>query len=404
MAYGLDTQLVHGIRVTDDPAGPVNPPVYTASTFAFPTADSAPAWDYARSGNPTRQGLEELVAALETADLDETDLAAVPARAFAFASGLAAIHAVLSIFKPGDVVVADKTVYGGTYSQFQDHFTRWGLVVRLVDFDDLDALRRAVNGEDEFAGPAAAATYCESLTNPLLALHDVAAVAEIAHAAGALAIVDNTFLTPYLLRPLSFGADVVLHSATKYLGGHSNVIAGVATVRGRELTDRVYFAQNRLGGILSPRDCDVLRMGLQTLGLRLERESASAERVARTLAADPRVKSVNYPSLAAEGSSNARAAERLGVSAFGGTLSFEVADGVDPLKVLDGLRLFTRAVSLGAVESLAEYPARMTHFEIPRERRLEFGITDELLRVSIGIENVEDLLADLDQALAAAAR
>ena len=400
--YGLDTQLVHGVRVTNDPANPVNPPVYTASTFAFPTADSAPAWDYARSGNPTRQGLEEQIAALETAGLTDAQRDAAPVRSFAFASGLAAIHAVLSIFRPGDVIVADKTVYGGTYSQLQDHFTRWGLVIRLVDFDDLDAVRRAVNGEGEFEGPSAVATYGESLTNPLLALHDLAAVAEIAHEAGALSIVDNTFLTPYLLRPFEFGADVVLHSATKYLGGHSNVIAGVATVRGGDLADRVYFAQNRLGGILSPRDCEVLRMGLQTLGLRLERESDNAARVAQALAADARVKSVNYPALAADGSSNARAARRMGVTAFGGTLSFEVADGIDPLKVLDGLRLFTRAVSLGAVESLAEYPARMTHFEIPRERRLEFGITDELLRLSIGIENVDDLLADLDQALAGA--
>ena len=402
--YGLDTQLVHGVRVTDDPAGPVNPPVYTASTFAFPTADASPAWDYARSGNPTRQGLEELIAALETSGLTDAQRDAAPTRSFAFASGLAAIHAVLSVFDPGDVIVADKTVYGGTYSQLQDHFTRWGLVIRLVDFDDLDTLEDAVAGRGDFAGPVARAVYFEALTNPLLALHDVAAVSRIAHAAGALAIVDNTFLTPYLLRPFEFGADVVIHSATKYLGGHSNVIAGVASVRGGQLADRVYFAQNRLGGVLSPRDCEVLRMGMQTLGLRVDRESESARRVAEALAADPRVASVRYPSLDPADSSNARAAARMGVTAFAGTLSFEVAKGIDPLRVLDGLRLFTRAVSLGAVESLAEYPARMTHFEIPRERRLEFGITDELLRLSIGIENVDDLLADLDQALDGAAR
>ncbi|NEG89076.1 trans-sulfuration enzyme family protein [Bifidobacterium aerophilum] len=406
--YGFDTQLVHGTRVYDDPANPVNPPVYTASTFAFPTADSSPQWDYARSGNPTRQFVETQIARLETAGLDEDAVADV--RSFAFASGLAAIHAILSTFAPGDVIVADKTVYGGTYSQLQDHFTRWGIVVRLVDFDDVDGVERAVAGTGEFAGAdgadgaVAKAVYFEALTNPLLALHDVAAVSEIAHRHGAISIVDNTFLTPYLLRPLEFGADVVLHSATKYLGGHSNVIAGLATVRGKDLADRVYFAQNRLGGILSPRDCEVLRTGIQTLALRLDRQSASAEIVARTLADDDRVKTVNYPSLAEAGSPTAEAARTLGVTAFGGVLSFEVADGIDPLAVLDGLHLFTRAVSLGAVESLAEYPARMTHFEIPKPQRLEFGITDELLRLSVGIENVDDLLADLRQALDAAAK
>lgn len=406
--YGFDTQLVHGTRVYDDPANPVNPPVYTASTFAFPTADSAPQWDYARSGNPTRQFVETQIARLETAGLDEDAVADV--RSFAFASGLAAIHAILSTFAPGDVIVADKTVYGGTYSQLQDHFTRWGIVVRLVDFDDVDGVERAVAGTGEFAGKdgaagaVAKAVYFEALTNPLLALHDVAAVSEIAHRHGAISIVDNTFLTPYLLRPLEFGADVVLHSATKYLGGHSNVIAGLATVRGKDLAGRVYFAQNRLGGILSPRDCEVLRTGIQTLALRLDRQSASAEIVARALADDDRVKTVNYPALAEAGSPTAEAARTLGVTAFGGVLSFEVADGIDPLAVLDGLRLFTRAVSLGAVESLAEYPARMTHFEIPKPQRLEFGITDELLRLSVGIENVDDLLADLRQALDAAAK
>lgn len=433
--YGFDTQLVHGTRVYNDPANPVNPPVYTASTFAFPTADSSPQWDYARSGNPTRLFVETQIAQLESAGLDEA--AAADVRSFAFASGLAAIHAVLSTFAPGDVIVADKTVYGGTYSQLQDHFTRWGIVVRLVDFDDIAGVERAVAGTGEFAGDSAGAAgasgvaatgandvadanasgaasdgttanvtakavYFEALTNPLLALHDVAAVSEIAHRYGAISIVDNTFLTPYLLRPFEFGADVVLHSATKYLGGHSNVIAGLVTVRDKELGNRVYFAQNRLGGILSPRDCEVLRTGIQTLALRLDRQSASAQTVAEALAADPRVKTVHYPGLAAAGTPTAEAVRKLGVTAFGGVLSFEVADGVDPLAVLDGLKLFTRAVSLGAVESLAEYPARMTHFEIPKPQRLEFGITDELLRISVGIENVDDLLADLRQALDAA--
>lgn len=436
--YGFDTQLVHGTKVYDDPANPVNPPVYTASTFAFPTADSSPQWDYARSGNPTRQFVETQIAQLETAGLDEADAAEV--RSFAFASGLAAIHAILSTFAPGDVIVADKTVYGGTYSQLQDHFTRWGVTVRLVDFDDIAGVERAVAGTDEFAGDTsdvratahadahvgntshanahvgntgaddaatvhitAKAVYFEALTNPLLALHDVAAVSEIAHRYGAISIVDNTFLTPYLLRPLEFGADVVLHSATKYLGGHSNVIAGLATVRGKDLADRVYFAQNRLGGILSPRDSEVLRTGIQTLALRLDRQSASAQIVAEALAADSRVKTVHYPGLAEAGTPTAEAARTLGITAFGGVLSFEVTHEVNPLAVLDGLKLFTRAVSLGAVESLAEYPARMTHFEIPKPQRLEFGITDELLRISVGIENVNDLLADLHQALNAAA-
>lgn len=391
----FNTQLVHGLPVNDNTTGAVNPPIYNSSTYAFESVESMPRWDYARSGNPTRDFLERQIAQLEHGT-----------RGFAFASGLAAIHAVLSIFKPGDRIVVGSNVYGGTYSQFNEHFTRWGLVSQPVDTNDYEALEAAISGvgvagdEDEASEPAKA-VYFETLTNPLLQVNDVAAIARIAHKYGAIVIVDNTFVTPYLQQPLDLGADIVLHSATKYLAGHSDVIAGLAVVRDDKLGERVYYAQNRLGGILPPAESDAVRRGIQTLGLRIERQQSNAVAIANWLLDNPLVAAVHYPGV--EGGRQPGDTDK-GLKGFGGVLSFEVVKGIDPANILDNLHLFRLAVSLGAVESLAELPCRMTHFELPREERLKVGITDELIRLSIGIEDVNDLIEDLDQAFAVAAK
>lgn len=329
----FNTQLVHGEPVNDNDTRAVNPPIYKSSTFAFESVDAMPRWDYARSGNPTREYLERQIAQLEHST-----------RGFAFASGLAAIHAVLSIFQPGDRIVAGDNVYGGSYSQLNEHFNRWGLEVTSADTRVLEDVERAVAGDPKRGIQPAKAVYFETVTNPLLKVNDVHAIAEIAHRYGTIVIVDNTFVTPYLQNPLDLGADIVLHSATKYLAGHSDVIAGLVVVKDEQIGQRVYFAQNRLGGVLAPVECDSVRKGIQTLALRLERQQENA------------------------------------------------AD------VLNNLRLFRLAVSLGAVESLAELPCRMTHFELPREERLKVGITDELIRLAIGIEDVADLKEDLGQA------
>ena len=253
----------------------------------------------------------------------------------------------------------------------------------------------AVKGDRANGIAPAQAVYFETLTNPLLKVNDVRAISATARRYGALSIVDNTFVTPYLQQPFSLGADVVIHSATKYLAGHSDVNAGLVVVSGEDLANRVYFAQNRLGGVLAPTECDSVRRGIQTLALRMDRQQENANAIARYLLAHPLVKSVHYPGL--PGAGDQRLAAK-GLKGAGGVLSFEVVPGVDPADVLNNLHIFRLAVSLGAVESLAELPCRMTHFELPREERLKVGITDELVRLSLGIEDAADLIEDLGQA------
>ena len=378
----FNTQLVHGLPISDNNTGAVNPPIYNSSTYAFESVESMPRWDYARSGNPTREFLERQIAQLEHGT-----------RGFAFGSGLAAIHAVLSIFKPGDRIVVGKNIYGGTYSLFNEFFTRWGVRVEAVDTADYEALDTAVagrNGEDK-----AKAMYFEVLTNPLLQVNNVSRISEVAHRYGALSIVDNTFVTPYLQQPLDLGADIVIHSATKYLAGHSEVNAGLVVVADDVLGERIYYSQNRLGGVLAPAECDAVRRGIQTLALRLDRQQENAIAIADYLLAHPLVKTVNYPGIHGDRDEILR---DNGLKGFGGVLSFEVVPGVNPSIILNNLHIFRLAVSLGAVESLAELPCRMTHFELPREERLKVGISDELIRLAVGVEDKQDLIEDLGQA------
>ena len=367
----------------------VNPPIYNSSTFAFETVSEYPRWDYARSGNPTREAVEKQVALLEHGSAG-----------FAFSSGLAAIHAAFSIFEPGDHIITGDNIYGGTYSIIHEYFEHWGLSFSEADTTREEALEQAFDAAFS-QGKRVRAVYFEVLTNTLLKMSDVTVVARVAHAHGALVIIDNTFVTPLGQQPLDLGADIVLHSATKYLSGHSDVTAGVVATKSSELAEKLYFALNRVGGALSPQDSNLLRRGIQTLALRMERHQANAVDVARWLEGNEYVTHVNYPGLESN-AYYALASSQL--CTFGGVLSFEFDDRVDAEKMLDSLQLFTVAVSLGAVESLAELPCRMTHFELPREERLKHGITDGLVRLSIGIEDVRDLIADLDQAIHAALR
>lgn len=389
----FNTQLVHGLPVGDNTTGAVNPPIYNSSTYAYESVDRMPRWDYARSGNPTRDFLERQIAQLEHGT-----------RGFAFASGLAAIHAVLSIFKPGERIVVGKNIYGGTYSLFNEYFAERGIIIEAVDTADYDALDAAVSGRARVtfdgrelaATDAAKAVYFEVLTNPLLQVNNVARISQIAHRHGAISIVDNTFVTPYLQKPLDLGADVVIHSATKYLAGHSEVNAGLVVVSDDTVGRGIYFAQNRLGGVLAPAECNDVRRGIQTLALRMDRQQDNAQAIAEYLLVHPLIKSVYYPGVRGDA---AQVKEDNGLKGFGGVLAFEVVPGVDPGIVLDNLHVFRLAVSLGAVESLAELPCRMTHFELPKSERLKVGITDELVRLAVGIEDVNDLIEDLGQAL-----
>lgn len=386
MTY-FETQLVHGVPVGDNSTRAVNPPIYNSSTYAFDNVREYPRWDYARSGNPTREAVEKQITLLEHG-----------VAGFAFSSGLAAIHAVFSIFEPGDHIITGDNIYGGTYSLVHEFFERWGLTFSQADTTSAAAIEEAfVQAKKE--GHPAKAIYFEVLTNPLLKMSDVSVVAEIAKKHNALVIIDNTFVTPYGQQPLDRGADIVIHSATKYLSGHSDVMAGVAVTNRDELAKKLYFALNRVGGALAPHDCALLRRGIQTLALRMERHQSNALAVAQWLEDNEYVTHVNYPGLKSN-QYHELAVAQLGT--FGGVVSFELDERVDAAIMLESLKLFTLAVSLGAVESLAELPCHMTHFELSHEERLKVGITDGLVRLSVGIEDVRDLIADLDQAIRAA--
>ena len=375
------TRLVHGRSQNDNNTGAVNVPIYTSSTYAYETASSKVKYDYSRSGNPTRNYLEEQVADLENGT-----------RGFAFSSGVAAIHAVLAIFKPGDHIIISRQIYGGTFRLIHEYFERWGIETTPVDMRNPSEIEAAVRDNTK-------AVYFETFSNPLLEVTSVRDVSKVASKHGLLTIVDNTFLTPYLQQPLDLGADIVIHSATKYLSGHSDVIAGVVAVRNEELAERIYFNQNALGGVLSPEDSNLVRRGIQTLGVRMDRHLENAEAVVHFLVESPFVKKVFYPGLEDDPGHEVAGRECRG---FGGIVSFEVDDSVDPEKFVNGLKLIQLAVSLGAVESLIELPSKMTHAELSEEEQKKAGITPGLVRLSVGIEDAEDIVADLRQALEAA--
>lgn len=374
----FDTKLVHGKSQNDNDTGAVNVPIYASSTYIFPTVESKVKWDYARSGNPTRNYLEDQVAALEEG-----------ARGLAFSSGLAAIHATLAIFSPGDHIVIGNTVYGGTFRLINQFFKRWNLEFTAVDTQDTKAVEAAIQ-------PNTKAIYFETFTNPLLKVTSVKAIAKIAKAHDLLTIVDNTFLTPYLQRPLTLGADIVVHSATKYLGGHSDVVAGIVVTKSQELADRIYFNQNGIGSVLSPENSAQIRRGIQTLAVRLDRHLSNTAKIVEFLQSRDEITKIYYPGIPGSKDHTIAKDETNG---YGGIVSFELREGLDAKKFVERLKLIQLAVSLGAVESLIELPYKMTHAELSDKEQLAVGITHQLVRLSVGIEDPKDLISDLKQGL-----
>ncbi|ADI25994.1 bifunctional cystathionine gamma-lyase/homocysteine desulfhydrase [Geobacillus sp. C56-T3] len=372
------TMLIHGGIPGDPHTGAVSVPIYQVSTYKQEEVGKHKGFEYSRTGNPTRAALEKLIADLEGGEAG-----------FAFASGMAAITAVMMLFQSGDHLVLTDDVYGGTYRVMTNVLNRFGLEATFVDTSDVANIEAHIR-------PNTKAIYIETPTNPLLKITDLQAAAAIARAHGLLLIVDNTFSTPYFQTPLELGADIVIHSATKYLGGHSDVVAGLAVVRTPELAERLHYVQNSTGGVLGPQDSWLLMRGMKTLAVRMEEHEENARQIAVFLAEHKAVKRVHYPGLPDHPNHELAKKQMRG---FGGMISFDVGSLERAEKVLSRVRYFTLAESLGAVESLISLPGKMTHASIPKERREQLGITDGLIRLSVGLEDVNDLLDDLAQAL-----
>jgi len=354
-------------------------PIYQTSTFAFRGVNRPGPFDYSRSGNPTRKALETCVAALEDGGFG-----------FAFATGMAAETTVLMMFQAGQRVLVHSDLYGGTYRLFQAVFRDKGIAAEYVDLRDLAALERELK-------VGAVAVWIETPTNPLMNLVDLEAVAALAHCHGALAICDNTFVSPYFQRPLRLGVDIVLHSTTKYINGHSDVVGGAVVVNDAALAETIGFLQNAMGTCAGPQDCFLVLRGVKTLAVRMEEHNRNALAVARWLERRPKVSGVLHPGLE---SHPQHALGKRQMSGYGGTFSFRVRGGQEAaFRLLEGVRTFTLAESLGGVESLIEHPVTMTHASVERGTLARMGITPDLIRVSVGIEDVEDLLADLERAL-----
>lgn len=380
MGHRFATRVVHA-GWTPDHTGAVNPPIYNTSTFKQDGVGRNRGYEYARSGNPTRGALEQAIADLEGG-----------VRGFAFASGLAALSTILMLFDGGDHLVVGDDVYGGTFRLQDKVFRRFNLQATYVDTSNLENIRQAIR-------PETRAILLETPTNPLLKITDIKGAAAIAKDKGVLLVVDNTFMSPYWQRPLELGADIVWHSATKYLGGHSDVVAGVAAVRDVAVAERLGFLQNAAGAVLGPNDSYLVVRGIRTLAVRMRAHEDNAHQIAAWLAAHPAVAKVYYPGLPDHPGNGIQEAQAGG--GHGGMLSFDMkGGGPAAARLLERLQVFTLAESLGGVESLVEVPALMTHGSIPAATRAALGITDGLVRISVGIEDAGDLIADLEQAIA----
>jgi len=372
------TKLIHG-GISEDPAtGAVSFPIYQVSTYKQEGVGGHKGFEYSRTGNPTRHALEELIKEIEGGT-----------SGFAFGSGMAAITAVMMMFNSGDHVILTDDVFGGTFRVMTKVLNRVGIDSTFVDTSNLDTIKSEIK-------PNTKAIYLETPTNPLLKVTDIKAAAEIAKQHNLLTIVDNTFSTPYWQNPLDLGADIVLHSATKYIGGHSDVVAGLVVVNSDQLAQDLHFVQNSTGGILGPQDSWLLIRGIKTLGIRMEETEANTKAIVEFLQGSSAVKKVYYPGL--ETHPNHAIAKKQ-ARGFGGMVSFDVGSAENADRLLSKIKYFTLAESLGAVESLISVPARMTHASIPADRRAELGIVDGLVRISVGLEDVEDLIDDLTQAL-----
>ncbi len=361
----------------DTRTGAVTVPIYQTATFRHPGLGRSTGYDYSRSGNPTRQALEEGIARLDGG-----------ARGFAYASGMAAIANLLLLFKRGDHLIVTEDLYGGTYRLFEKIFSRYDLSFSYVDTSDLEAVRNAVR-------PETRALFVESLTNPLLKVVDIASLSVLCRERGLLCIVDNTFLTPYLLRPLDLGADITVYSATKYLSGHNDTVAGLVVVKDPQLAETVYFHQNSVGAVLGPQDSWLTIRGMKTLAVRLDRQQENARRIAEWLHSHARVHKVFYPGLPEHPGHSLLKEQARG---FGAMIAFEVDDHCLVERLLMKTKVISFAESLGGVESLITFPEGQTHADIEPEIRARLGINNVLLRLSVGIEDADDLIADLAQA------
>ena len=374
----IESLLIHGGIDGDEKTGAVNIPIYQTSTYKQPKFGVNKGYEYSRTGNPTREALEKLVS-----DLEEGYAG------FGFASGMAATTAVLSIFKSGDKIVISNNVYGGTFRVLDKVFNHFGIKYEIVNTSNLDELKNSI---DE----TVKAIFIESPTNPLMDITDIEAISNIAKEKGIYTIVDNTFMTPYLQKPIKLGADIVIHSATKYLGGHSDTVSGVVVVNSKDLAERLHFIQNSTGGILSPFDSFILIKGIKTLAVRMDRHNENAKIIAEFLRSREEIEKIYYPGFKDHPGYEIQKKQANG---YGGMISFVIKKGYDYKKFFENLKIVTFAESLGGVESLVCHPASMTHSAIPYEIREKVGIIDNLIRLSVGIENIEDLIKDIENAL-----
>nr|BAS32612.1 cystathionine beta-lyase [Mimosa pudica] len=374
---GLST-VVMNFENEFDPYEAVSTPIYQTATFKQPSATVNGPYDYTRSGNPTRDALERLLAKLDKAD-----------RAFCFGSGMAALSAVSQLFENGDEIIAGDDIYGGSDRLLSSVIPRTGVVVKRVNTSDLEEVASAF-------GPATKLVWLESPTNPRLQISDIGKIAEMAHARGVLVLVDNSIMSPVLCQPLELGADIVMHSATKFIGGHSYIMAGVIAVKGERLAKEMYFLQNAVGSGLAPFDCWLCLQGIKTMELRVEKQQKSAQKIAEFLAFHPRVKKVNYAGLPGHPGRDLHYSQAKGA---GSVLSFLTGSLALSKHVVESTKYFSITVSFGSVKSLISMPCFMSHASIPVAVREARGLTEDLVRISVGIENVDDLIADLDQAL-----
>ncbi|KQC30810.1 cystathionine gamma-synthase [Flagellimonas eckloniae] len=376
----FNSKTIHGGQQPDKAYGAVMPPIYQTSTYAQTTPGGHQGFEYSRSANPTRTALENALASIENGTYG-----------LAFASGLSAMDAVIKLLNPGDEVISTNDLYGGSYRIFKQIFEKYGIKFHFVGMQSIESIREHVNTKTKLI-------WVETPTNPMMNVIDIKAVSELAKKNNLLLAVDNTFATPYLQRPLDLGADIVMHSATKYLGGHSDVVVGALAVKDKELADKLYFIQNASGAVCGPMDSFLTLRGIKTLHVRMQRHCENGRAIAEYLVKHPKIEKVYWPGFETHPNHDVAKSQ---MDDFGGMISFvpEGSSYEEAIKIVEKLEVFTLAESLGGVESLAGHPASMTHASIPKEEREKSGVVDSLIRLSVGIEDVDDLIADLDQAI-----
>ncbi|WP_422083101.1 cystathionine gamma-synthase [Ulvibacterium sp.] len=376
----FNSKTIHGGQEPDKAYGAVMPPIYQTSTYAQTTPGGHQGYEYSRSANPTRTALENALASIENGKYG-----------LAFASGLAAMDAVIKLLNPGDEVVSTNDLYGGSYRLFKQVFEKYGITFHFIGMQDAQTIEKYINDKTKLI-------WVETPTNPMMNVVDIKAASLLAKKHNLLLAVDNTFATPYLQQPLDLGADIVMHSATKYLGGHSDVVVGALVVKEKELADKLYFLQNASGAVCGPMDSFLVLRGIKTLHVRMQRHCENGRAIAEFLKGHPKIEKVYWPGFA-DHPNHGIAKEQM--KDFGGMVSFVTkgSNYADAVKIVERLQVFTLAESLGGVESLAGHPASMTHASIPKEEREKTGVVDALIRLSVGIEDIDDLIADLEQAI-----